>query len=341
MKGNKEQNRVEELENHLSSSWNRVIYHRLTRGDRTGLFEPLEFFNQLRDLYFYTKVNRYKPSVLVEKLRQLDLTNAQKSFLFYYLDILFFEDNIRNAIERQLHPESGTEDTLEMAYQVEILAEWAKLQPPVEDLYGYKDSLLSVIRDEYVHRRPRGKDELARDVMTAGVKQRLRLTMKDRYDFNRVRQHLDTLPDRDTKLIYLIEMEIEYLQVDATSESRSKRFDQKCKLERAKLERLNELPKLEILMDLAPIDRATEEKEAAPPQGWSKDEYSIRAELAAKAIGLRGDKLSDERMADEMRCSRNTATKYRNKYAEVYAKNVKAAYKAGLQEHTNGRSRSP
>lgn len=165
--------------------------------------------------------------------------------------------------------------------------------------------------------------------------------MQDRYNFNRVRQYLDTLPDNETRIIYLIEIKAEYLQVDATSESRSKRFDQKCELEKAKLEGLNEIHKLERLKALGHADQAIEEKAAAPQQGWSKEDYLIRAKPAAKAIGRRGDGLTDDRMADEMRCSRNTATKYRKKYPEAYAKKIRAAHKAGLQEHANRRSGPP
>ena len=366
MTANKGQNRVEELENSLSSSYlNRVIHHRLTRGDRAGLFEPLEFIKQLRGLYSYVTVNKHKPSVLVKKLKQIHLKDAQKSFLLYYLDLLFFEDSIRDAIERQIRPYSRTEATLGMQYQVEILLEWGKLQTLTDELYGYDSrhslmssvfedsrddeiarlggsaSIHSHVRAHFTHRKPRSKEDLIRAVIDLALKKRIREAIEDRYNFDRVRQHLDTLPDNETKIIYLIEIKAEYLQVGATSDPKSKRFDQKCDLEIAKLEKLNELPGLGIMMDLVPTHQADKEKAAVPRQSWSKEEYLIRAEIAAKAIGRRGDKLSDERMADEMRCSRNTATKYRNKYADVYAKEVKAAYEVGLQELTTYRRRSP
>jgi hypothetical protein len=53
----KEQNQVDELGPYHSASLKLVIYYRLTKGDKPELFEPLELFKQLDDLYSYTTAN--------------------------------------------------------------------------------------------------------------------------------------------------------------------------------------------------------------------------------------------------------------------------------------------
>lgn len=335
------QHLVEELENYLSSSYlNRVIYHRLTRGDRAGLFGPLDFIIQLRGLYSYAIANRHSPSILIERLSQIDLTDAQKSFLLHYLDILFFEDSIRNTIERQLHPAISAEETIELSYQAEILVEWAKMRSPVDDLAGYRDSHPSLVRDYYSSKKPGSREDLVRMFIADSIQHRLHMAMRNRYDFNRVRQHLDTLPDNETKIAYLIEIKTEYLQVDAISGSGSERFDKKCETEKAKLKGLLKIAKPRKLRAFVQNDQATNKKVDAPQREWSEEQYLIRAVPAAKAIGRRGNNLTDERMAEEMECSRGTALKYRRKYSTAYNITVRSGHEEGLKEYSSNRNKT-
>jgi hypothetical protein len=214
-----------------------------------------------------------------------------------------------------------------------MLAEWTKLQLRVDDLAGYKNSFSSSVRN-YWQSNPVGKDDLVREVMAEGVNHRLRAAIQDRYNFNRVRRYLNTLPDNKTKIAYLIEIKTEYLQVGANLEPKTKRFDQKCEMEKSKLEDLVEIDNLGRPMAAMQNDEVTDEKAAPQHQGWSEAEYLIRAQPAAKAIGRRGNKLTDERMAEEMDCSRRTALRYRCKYSNAYNTTVRSGYEEGLKEYT-------
>jgi hypothetical protein len=227
-----------------------------------------------------------------------------------------------------------------MSYQVEILIEWAKLRTPIESLVGYDSSFTSVLRAHWQNSERKDGEDLARMVAAEGVKQRTHKAVQNRYNFNRVRQHLETLPDSETKIIYLIEIKTEYLQVGAVSNSESKRFDQKCELEKAKLERLVEIPLPSRLMALPQKDQAVQEKAATTQLGLSEEEYLILAVAAAKAIGLRGNKLTDERMAEEMDCSRRTALKYRIKYSNAFNTSVRSEYEEGLKEFASKRNKT-
>jgi hypothetical protein len=278
--------------------------------------------------------------MLGERLSQISLTDAQKSLLLHYLDILFLEDSLRDVIERQLRPDSGTEVTLEMAYQAEILFEWAKLQTDVDKPDGYEHDLSSLVRRSIKYRgHPGSKGDVEGMVVGMAVKERLRLAMLDRYNFKRVRRHIDNLPDNETKIAYLIEIRTEYRQVGETSEHGSKGFARKCELEIKKLKGLSKIAWPGKLIALTPNDVATNEKAATPQRGWPEKEYLILAVSAAKAIGRRGNKLTDERMAEEMDCSRRTALTYRGKYANAYNTTVRSAYEEGLREYTSERNK--
>lgn len=232
----KRQGHSEEVENHLRSSLDYVIHHRLTKGDSVGLIEPLEFFNHLYGLYSYVTANKRNSSTLREGLNETGLAEAPKSFLLRYLDILFLEESIGAGLEQQPDAYIREEHAMWTSYQTDILAEWAKLDNPVYDLTGYDSSPTSVVRGYYSN--PVGKEDLVRDLMADCVKQRLRAALQDRYNFNKVRQHLNSLPNNKARIAYLVERKTEYLQVDVISESRSKKFDQKCDMEIAKLEKL-------------------------------------------------------------------------------------------------------
>lgn len=251
----KGQNRADELEDYPKTSLNHVIHHRLTKGDRAGLFEPLEFFNRLNDLYIYTTTNNRNSSTLAERLNEMELTDGQKSFLLHYLDTLFLEDNIITDLDRQLDPKISAEDTTATSYQFDILVEWAKLQTPIDDLAGYVVSLTSPVRNYLHNGSPTpGGDELMRSLMAEGVKQRLRAAMQGRYNFSKIRKHLREFPNDKIRIAYLIERKAEYLQLGAISylqlgatpylqpgtprEYWSEGFDRKCELEITKLKKV-------------------------------------------------------------------------------------------------------
>ena len=273
MTANKWQSRIEELKSYLGPSCNRVIYHRLTRGDRARLFKPLKFFNQLYDLYSYATANPRSSSTLAEKLKEIDLKDGRKSFLLHYLDILFLEESIITDLERHLDPKASEKDTTATSYQIDIFVEWAKLLSPIDHLRDYQDSVTSKVRD-YLHKgNPTpGGDELMKSVISMAVKQRFWMARYDRYDFSKVRQQLRNLPDNETRIVFLDERKIEYLQLGAPSylqlgatahppqgtprEYWSKEFDQKCEMEKAKLKGLIEIYKPENRVALTQNEKA-------------------------------------------------------------------------------------
>jgi hypothetical protein len=62
---------------------------------------------------------------------------------------------------------------------------------------------------------------------------------ENRFDFDKVKQHLETLPDTESKLKYLVEIQTEYEQEESSFfRNPFDRFSEKCELEIAKLNQL-------------------------------------------------------------------------------------------------------
>ncbi|MFP5265563.1 MAG: hypothetical protein ACLGJB_27050 [Blastocatellia bacterium] len=62
--------------------------------------------------------------------------------------------------------------------------------------------------------------------------------IRNEFDFYKVKQHLETLPDTKARIQYLIERKTEYEQQGIVDQPQYERFDQKCDLEIKKLEKL-------------------------------------------------------------------------------------------------------
>jgi hypothetical protein len=280
MAKHKGQNQDEKLEKYLDAPLNQKIYRILSIGKQAGLFNPLEFFDQLYDLYSFIKANKSRPFKVEKKLNEISLTDAQKLFLFSYLAQLLYED-----IEKKIEAEDEELNHCQLLVETDL----AKLQHPDKDPIAW----IAVLRVS--GKTPSGQNK---------------------FDFYRVKKLLATLPDNKARIRYLVKIKTEYLQLPLVRgldelAKYGEGFDYHCDLEIAKLEKLVALEQASQPTDEAQIEAQAELTNRNP-------EFTTARQVLAIHYLLKYSKVDQASNADVARFIEFlTGKNYKNIYKRV------------------------
>ncbi len=226
----KGQDRNEELESYLTDDFNVEIYDELIEGNEQGLFEPLEFFRLLYAQHEFVKANKAKPLTVIKHLTGLKLTDDQKWFLLDRLSSLFRKEN------HIIYPSNET-GYIALDKQLEVCCDRINKE-------------ISKLEESLFEQEPETD------------------SLKEKFDFNRVKQHIESLPDLKAKIKYLTEISTEYQQQDDFFDLARVPFDDKCKLEMLKLLRLENFEKT--------LKPKTDSQARLKADAQSRDEVSPR-----------------------------------------------------------------
>lgn len=214
------QNLDEEVEVYLDNDFNLEIYEDLTEGDNTGLFNPLSFLKTLHTLYGNVVSNRQGPLTFTNSIRDLGLSDEQQCFLLQHLNSL---------IGTRINELKGKE----AAYRKKGMHfRRAQLRHHADS--NEQEAKRLDICQKFIDKEFRGLHEKL--FPDDGLQPR----EENRFDFDRVKQHLETLPDIQDRIRYLIEIMVEFKQQDSINQFPFD-FEHKCNREIQKLRRLVDL----------------------------------------------------------------------------------------------------
>lgn len=187
-------------------------------GERKGFFEPLEFMNLLWEQYNFVNNTIDKPHTVITALKALPMTGEQKHVLFGFILKWFGGYPVENmniqygATLRLIEKEflSYPEDTPEKDF---CRRDWANC--------NFQKLLAASLTDSM-----NGKGQNAE------------------YDFEKVKEHLNTLQTVNEKIEFLTEIQTSFRQDKNSWELPiGTPFDEQCELEIKKLDRIFNLSK--------------------------------------------------------------------------------------------------
>ena len=207
-----------DIEEYLNNDFNLEIFEDLTENeDWQGTFKPLEFLNLLYEQFEIVNTNKEKPLSVVKHLFGLKLEQTKLYYLLYYL-------------KRHIYKHSGSE-------------------------YEPKDKQLSICRgfiEKEYNKKEYNKLEAE---LYPKAEPEPQPEKENKYDFQKVKQHIETLTTVKDKILYLTEIKTDFVQNksgwDLYPEYRAfciddgdigTPFDRKCELE---IKKLNEVLRLE------------------------------------------------------------------------------------------------
>ncbi len=196
------------VDQYMNKEFNIEIYRELTEDPNwQGIFEPLKFLNLLYEQFEIVKANKNNPTSVVKHLSGLGLDEKKYYFLLNNLSNLINKttENIsdfgNSAFIRSKTPEEEQLDICNTFISTELAKVKAKFNPKIEN------------KEE-----PEEEEE-------------------NKYDFEKVKQHLETIPEVTGKIKYLIGIKTDFLQQKCLFDSEYETpFDKKCDLEIDKLE---------------------------------------------------------------------------------------------------------
>lgn len=194
-----------DIEEYLNNDFNLEIFEDLTENeDWQGTFEPLDFLNLLYEQFEIVNANKEKPLSVVKHLFGLKLEQTKLYYLLYYL-------------KRHIYKHSGSE-------------------------YEPKDKQLSICRGFIEKEYDKLEAELYPETEPEPQPEP-QPEKENKYDFQKVKQHIETLTTVKDKILYLTEIKTDFLQNKSSWDlDLGTPFDRKCELE---IKKLNEVLKLE------------------------------------------------------------------------------------------------
>ena len=189
------------------------------KGKRKGFFEPLEFINLLWKQYEFVKANIQKPHTTIQTLKALPLNEEKKHVLLGFILKWFGGYPVQNMNKQY--------DTTLRLIEKEFLS--FKKQT-LEKQFCQKDwdkySRLRQI-EGFMADRINGKPE------------------NSEYDFQKLKEYLNTIPELKEKIKFLDTIKTEYQQNKTGWEiSIGTPFDEQCELEIRKLQKIFDLDKI-------------------------------------------------------------------------------------------------
>lgn len=147
---------LRELDNYLLDEFNETIYSELTKTDYVGYFEPLDFFRLFYSQIAFIEKNKTKPSLIIETLKELDLSDEQKEILLDYLETYFSgkrnEDTDIRICCRQIkelkEDLSFDEDEAENNSINESKDKFQELLEHLETIPSYKEKIAFLIKQK-------------------------------------------------------------------------------------------------------------------------------------------------------------------------------------------------
>jgi len=199
---------VTDIDIYLNNNINIYIYNDLTDyGRRQSSIDPLNFLNLLHEQLGIFKANKNRPLAVKNHLENLNITDEERYYLLEHLSSILSESayNLKD----------GTILDAEIERCLKLI------NFDIDETIKIHDAKIPVqVDDEY-------------DIYWG------------RYDFKKIKLHLETLTVGNMKIQYLIEIKNEYQQdilTHSTFENIEKgTFDQKCDMEIAKLRELSSL----------------------------------------------------------------------------------------------------
>ena len=199
---------VTDIDIYLNNDYNLYIYNDLTDcGKRQSPIDPLNFLNLFHEQLETFKANKNKPLAVKKHLENLNITDEERYYLLEHLTSILSESAFN------LHDGTILDAELERCLR----------------LIGIDIDETTKIHDK---KNPAPVMDSS-DIYWI------------RYDFKKVKLHLNTLQDRSKKIQYLIEIKNEYQQDILTNSGYENieqgTFDQKCDMEIVKLRELSSL----------------------------------------------------------------------------------------------------
>jgi len=153
---------LRELDNYLQDEFNSTIYTEITYTDYKELFEPLDFFRIFYLQVDFIKENKAQPSIAVQKLNNLNLSDEQKFIVLDYLSVYFNDEaskdaDIRICCRKIEHLKEELEEKLENENEVgnvgktEDKDEFQELLKHLKTLPTYKEKIAYLIKEKTHH----------------------------------------------------------------------------------------------------------------------------------------------------------------------------------------------
>lgn len=150
---------LKELDNYLQDTFNNEIYTELKYTDYSELFEPLEFFRIFYSQVTFIKENKAKPSIALQKLGDLNLSDGQKYIVLDYLDVYFADAankdaDIRICSRKMEHLKEELEEKLEIEKAKNKPSksgtkdEFQELLKQLKTLPTYKEKIAYLIKEK-------------------------------------------------------------------------------------------------------------------------------------------------------------------------------------------------
>lgn len=203
-----EQNKISLQEQYLKGYPNLKIYKDLTEGENSGLWEPINFFNQLYEQVKRLIVNIEKPYTVVDYLLELPFNGKQKIYLL---------DHIAERVLEKSTYKKGTASV-------------------IKDPKLYFASCFLSERNMELARKLYPEDYIWE------VEVKPSPPSPWHYPFIEVQREIDKFPNSESKIKYLIKSRTEYQQTYPPHPSgREAFFVSQCNLEIEKIKQLSEL----------------------------------------------------------------------------------------------------
>lgn len=197
-----------DIEEYLNDNLNITIYNDLTDfGRMESLFDPLGFFNLLYEQLEIVRANKHKPLSVRKHFQNIKISQDELySLLVWLTEIL--DEEAYTGIDDNEPKDAALARCLQF-----IIIDFKKVEDNVLEHWTIPE------------------DNLNHPI--------------NKYSFRKAKIHLETLPDINLKIKYLIEIKNEYRQDILTSNyfeiTEKNTFDQKCDLEIAKLREISAL----------------------------------------------------------------------------------------------------
>jgi len=191
------QTEAKDLDSYITDKFNLEIYEFVNKEQSLFMCEPLAFLQLLHSTYEWILQNTGKPLAIAERLKNP------------YPCRWYFLEKIEGLLKRKVDGDDLT-DIEKLLHSLEI-------------------------ENDKEHKKLKEALEIVHDYRLTQTKQRS--LEKSKFDFNKVKQHIETLYDDKAKIKYLVELKTEFQQQDALLRM-GNMFDKQCDLEIKKLEKL-------------------------------------------------------------------------------------------------------
>jgi hypothetical protein len=150
---------LKELDNYLQDEFNSTIYTEIKYTDYKELFEPLDFFRMFYSQVDFIKENKAQPSVAVQKLSDLDLSDEQKYIVLDYLSVYFDDEASEDAdiriccrkmehLKEELTERFENENEESKTAKIETKDEFQELLKHLKTIPTYKEKIAYLIKEK-------------------------------------------------------------------------------------------------------------------------------------------------------------------------------------------------